>query len=77
MALVLTRGTPPREQGVLIGAFSTITEPCDVTLLEASGKELEYIRNNFENIPMHDGRVVRWTGEMAKFLAINIKQSFK
>lgn len=48
------------------------TVASDVIELQADGHELEYIRERFQNIPMHKGRVVRWKGEMAKFIAINL-----
>lgn len=44
----------------------------NVVCVQADGDELEYIRNKFTNIPMTNGRVVRWHGEMARFILSNI-----
>ena len=42
--------------------------------LQADGHELEAIRDQFTNIPIHrTSRVVRWSGEMAAFIAMNLK----
>jgi len=41
--------------------------------LQADGDELEAIRQQFTGIPMHSGRVVRWRGEMAAFIAMNLQ----
>ena len=44
--------------------------------LRADGDELEAIRDQFSNIPMHrTARVVRWEGDMAAFIAMNLKNS--
>ena len=37
--------------------------------IHADGDELEFIKNNFANLPMANHvRVVRWTGEHARFI---------
>lgn len=41
--------------------------------VQADCDELEYIRRNFTNIPFHNGRVVKWTGEFATFIYNGIK----
>jgi hypothetical protein len=56
--------------------------PFDLTLkmsaraveeVQADGDELEYIRNNFTNLPTATGRVARWFGETARFIIANLK----
>lgn len=39
----------------------------------ADGHELEYIRQHFANIPIANGRIVKWNGEMAQFIFDNLK----
>ena len=41
--------------------------------LQADGNELEAIRNQFTGIPMHNGRVVKWFGADAAFIAMHLK----
>jgi len=41
--------------------------------LQADGHELEVIREQFTGIPMASGRVVRWKGDNAAFIAMNIR----
>ena len=43
-----------------------------VTEVQADGHELEHIRDNFMNLPTANRRVVRWHGEMAKFIVGNL-----
>ncbi len=43
-----------------------------VVKVQADGHELEYIKANFSGIPMANCRVVRWTGDMAKFIVGNL-----
>lgn len=46
------------------------TEPFkDVVEIQADGHELEYIRQNFKNLPdATHKRVVSWKGDMAQFI---------
>jgi hypothetical protein len=44
-----------------------------VSCLQADGDELEAIREQFTGIPMHNGRVVEWFGDTAKFIARHFK----
>ena len=46
-------------------------KPEDVTEVQADGDELELIRNEMSGIPMSRGRIVRWFGDDAKFIAAN------
>ena len=41
-------------------------------LVQADGHELEKIRQQFQNIPMTNNRVVRWTGNHARFIIENL-----
>jgi len=41
--------------------------------LSAADDELEYIRAQFENIPITKGNYCQWEGEMARFIAKNLK----
>ncbi len=41
--------------------------------VQADGDELEKIRRNFSNIPMSSARVVRWHGDIARFIVSNFK----
>ena len=54
-----------------------IGNPCpniiSVIEIQADCDELEYIRRHFTGIPFHTGRVVKWTGEFAKFIYDGIK----
>ncbi len=44
-----------------------------VTEVQADGHELEYIYENFTDLPhLSNGRVVRWFGDHARFIAGNI-----
>lgn len=44
-----------------------------ICLVQADGDELEYIRNNFINIPFSKTkRVQRWFGQEANFIALNL-----
>lgn len=40
--------------------------------VQADGDELEKIKQQLTYIPMHNGRVVRWTGETARFIVNNL-----
>lgn len=42
-------------------------------MVQADGHELSAIEEQFYNVPMHEGRVVRWFGETAKFIVGNLK----
>lgn len=44
----------------------------EVLAVQADGDELDWIRSYFSNIPMHDGRLVTWTGEAAMFIVHTI-----
>lgn len=47
----------------------------DVTEVQADSEELIYIINLFKNLPHTDKRlVVRWFGDMAKFIAHNLER---
>ena len=41
-------------------------------LVQADGDELEKISDQFVNLPITTGRVVRWQGEMARFIVNNL-----
>ena len=43
----------------------------EIVKLVANSFELEYIRNRFRNIPMHNGSQVVWTKENAQFIIEN------
>lgn len=45
----------------------------EIMFLQADGNELEMIRHQFTNIRMHNGRIVIWTGEDAKFIAQHLR----
>jgi hypothetical protein len=40
----------------------------DVVSLQADGHELEWIKENFSGLPMHNFRVACWFGDDAKFI---------
>ena len=43
---------------------------CDtVTEVQADGEELEWVKENIQNIPMAKNRVLCWYGDHAKFIA--------
>lgn len=43
-------------------------------LIQADGDELERIRDQFSNLPIPKSRrVVRWSGETAAFIAMNLE----
>lgn len=41
-------------------------------MVQADGHELQAIQQQFSGIPMTSARVVRWTGESARFIINNI-----
>jgi hypothetical protein len=43
----------------------------DITYIAASGQELEFIINNFNNLPYKTG-FCRWYGDLARFIVGNI-----
>lgn len=43
-------------------------EVTEVLYVQADGDELGIIRRLITGIPMHDGRVVRWFGDDARFI---------
>jgi hypothetical protein len=45
--------------------------------VQADGDELEAIRTQFNNLPMHSRHVVRWAGDMAAFIAMNLQSYAK
>ena len=47
-------------------------ETSAVTLVQADGDELLYLKQHFKNIPFSDRSVNQWFGDMAKFIAGNI-----
>lgn len=50
-----------------------ISETDAIQLVSADGDELDYIKRSFTNIMMQDKKViVEWTGETAKFIALNL-----
>ena len=38
----------------------------------ADGDELIYISQQFDNIPITNRKIVRWTGETAQFIMLNL-----
>ena len=40
--------------------------------VQADGDELQHIADTMSNIPMSQKRVVRWTGETARFIVDNL-----
>lgn len=40
--------------------------------LQADGDELELIKKTFKNIPITTKAAVKWTGEIAKFIYLNL-----
>ncbi len=45
--------------------------PDQAIIVQADGHELEHIEQHIHGIPMHNGRVVTWYGDHAKFIAYN------
>lgn len=41
----------------------------------ADAEELELIKQQFSNIPMHNGPIVIWRGKIAQFIVENIRLS--
>ena len=41
-------------------------------MVQADGDELQAIRARCSNIPMHSRSVVRWTGDLARFIVDNV-----
>lgn len=44
----------------------------DVTEVQASDDELEFIRDHINNLPIPKNRVVRWYGDLAKLIVGNL-----
>lgn len=44
----------------------------DCLTIQADGDELKAIRHQFANIRMHNSDIVRWVGEDAVFIALNL-----
>jgi hypothetical protein len=55
----------------LFDDFSNRPENYDV-FIQADGHELHHIENQFTNIRQSTKRVVRWTGEDARFILLNL-----
>lgn len=75
MLIIVTNGTT--EDSLHMGGSSYLkalreTEPVSVEV-QADGHELNAIAEQFINIAMHNGRVVKWTGETARFIFNNLK----
>ena len=49
------------------------TDLNEIESIQASGTELDFIRRSFSNIPISNTTTCIWYGEMAKFIAMNIK----
>jgi hypothetical protein len=48
-------------------------ESChDVVWFLATGHELEMVRSQFKNVPITNGEICIWTGEMAHFVFKNL-----
>ena len=47
----------------------------DCISLQANGDELNAIKDQFSNIPMTKHAAVRWTGNLAAFIAVNLDPS--
>lgn len=45
----------------------------EVMWFHADGDELITIRAQFKNIPITEGNICRWTGEMANFIFHNLR----
>ncbi len=46
----------------------------DVGMIQAYGDELEFIRTNFDNVPISKtSRTQNWRGDLAKFIVENIQ----
>jgi len=45
----------------------------EIKMIQADGHELSSIIGQFENIPISIHSVVRWQGDMAQFIILNIK----
>lgn len=43
----------------------------DVVLVQADGHELEYVLEKVKNLPTVERAVVRWTGDLARFIYDN------
>lgn len=51
-----------------------IVQQSDVeVIIQADGDELAYIKEYFQNIPSCRNPVQIWTGDIAKFIALNLK----
>ena len=57
-----------------VEAFKEKVQDYDIRYLWADGKELEYIRERFDNLPIIKDRegTGNWAGEMARFIYINL-----
>ncbi len=52
--------------------------PDMVIEIQAKGPELEYIKQNFVNVPFHVSRPTQtWYGEMAQFIFANLESTEK
>lgn len=49
-----------------------VKEDAQYVLVQADGDEVAYIERVFRNIRMCSKPVVRWVGEEAKFIALNL-----
>jgi hypothetical protein len=48
-----------------------------VGFIQADGHELEWIKENFVNLPYpKDARVVSWTGDLARMIAFHIPRTY-
>jgi len=45
----------------------------DIEYIQANGDELELILSSFKNLPYSNQPVVKWYGDMAKFIMANIE----
>ena len=55
------------------GRIEMSRRPDEKFVVLADGQELETIKLQFTNIPMHSGEVVTWSGDIARFIIDNIK----
>lgn len=71
MLYVILKGG--RELGWHTGEKIYLPPQSEVVEVQADGHELEWIKENFNNIPYHKlNRVQNWSGDMARFIAQNL-----
>lgn len=65
-------GTIYPQDGWHVGEKFPTLVPSQVVSVRVDGDELDYILDNFSNIPFSQRRVQIWRGEFARFIAENL-----